>query len=89
MADWELRADPQGAKFKVLDDPIGSPAVPCDIPAGAAKTFFMHLDGARALASGCEAIDGTPQRIVVTVSSGGRTYVSKAIEPVLLVSPGG
>jgi hypothetical protein len=84
VADWELRADPHGANFKVLDDPIGSPAVPCDIPAGAQKTFFMHLDGARTLASGCEAIDGKPQRIVATVSSGGRTYVSKPVEPALL-----
>jgi hypothetical protein len=70
--------------FKVLDDPIGSPIVPCDIPAGAEKTLFMRLDGASALASGCEAIDGKPQRIGVAVSSGGRTYVSKPVEPVLL-----
>jgi hypothetical protein len=84
VAGWELRADPHGASFKVLDDPIGSPAVPCDIPAGAEKTFFMRLDGARALASGCEAIEGKPQRIVVTMSSGGRTYVSKPVEPALL-----
>jgi hypothetical protein len=80
VAAWELRADPNGATFTVLDDPIGSPAVPCDIPAGAEKTFFMHLSGARALASGCEGIDGKPQRIVVTVSSGGRTYVSDPVK---------
>jgi NAD(P)-dependent dehydrogenase (short-subunit alcohol dehydrogenase family) len=84
VAGWELRADPHGAAFALLDDPIGSPTVPCDILAGAQKTFFMHLDGARALASGCEVIGGKPQRIVVTVSSGGRTYVSKAVEPLLL-----
>lgn len=84
VATWELRADPHGALFKFLDDPIGSPAVPCDIPPGAQETFFMRLDGARVLASGCEEIDGKPQRIVVTVSSGGRTYVSKPVEPVNL-----
>ena len=81
VADWELRAEPHGAKFKVVGDPIGSPAVPCDIPSGAQRTFFMHLDGARNLASGCEEI---AQRIVVTVSSGGRIFASKPVEPVLL-----
>jgi hypothetical protein len=80
VADWQIRADPNGASFTVLADPIGSPAVPCDIPAGAQKTFFMHLDGARNLASGCEDISGKPQQIVVTVSSGGRTYVSDPVE---------
>lgn len=88
VAGWELRADPNGATFTVLDDPIGSAAVPCDIPPGADKTFFMHLDGARALASGCEEIDGKPQRIVVTVSSGGRTYVSNPVEAANLNADG-
>lgn len=81
VAEWQIRANPNGASFSVLGDPIGSPAVPCDIPAGARKTFFMHLDGARNLALGCEGIDGKPQRIVVTVSSGGRTYVSDPVDP--------
>jgi hypothetical protein len=85
VAKWEIRADPNGASFSFLDDPIGSPAVPCDIPAGAEETFFMHLDGARNLAAGCEGIDGKPQRIVVTVFSGGRTYVSAPIEAANLV----
>lgn len=84
VADWELRAEPHGAKFKVLGDPIGSPAVPCNIPAGAQRTFFMRLDGARNLASGSEEIASGPQRIAVTVSSGGRTYVSKSVEPMNL-----
>jgi hypothetical protein len=80
VAGWALRADPNGAKFAVFDDAVGSTEVPCDISAGAEETFFMHLDSARALASGCEGIDGKPQQIVVTVSSGGRTYVSAPIE---------
>ena len=79
VAKWAIRADPNGASFNVLGDPIGSPTVPCDIAAGAEETFFMHFNGATNLKTGIDRLDGTPQRIVATVVSGGRTYVSKPI----------
>lgn len=84
VAGWNIRADPGGTSFNVLGEQIGSPEVPCDIPAGAERTFFMFLDAATNLKSGADRIEGTPQRIVATVSSGGRTFVSKPIVSVNL-----
>lgn len=81
VAGWAIRADPGGASFNVVGEQIGSPEVPCDIPSGAERTFFMYLDAATNLKSGADRIEGTPQRIVATVSSGGRTYISKPIAP--------
>lgn len=81
VADWAIRADPSGTAFHVVGEQIGSPTVPCDIPAGAEKTFFMYLDAAQTLKSGADRIEGKPQRIVATVSSGGRTYISEPIAP--------
>lgn len=85
VAEWTIRADPSGTAFKVVGEQIGSPAVPCDIPAGAEETFFMYLEGATNLKAGADRIEGKPQRIVATVSSGGRTYVSEPIAAELLL----
>lgn len=79
VARWAIRADPSGTSFNVLGEQIGSPEVPCDIPAGAEEIFFMYLNAATNLKSGADRIEGTPQQIVATVLSGGRTYVSKPI----------
>ncbi|MGC2654992.1 MAG: hypothetical protein WA317_15685, partial [Mycobacterium sp.] len=35
VAGWAIRADPGGTSFKVVGEQIGSPGVPCDIPASA------------------------------------------------------
>lgn len=82
VAGWAIRADPGGTSFNVLGEQIGSPAVPCDIPAGAEQIFFMHLDGATNLKRGADRIESKPQQIVATVMSGGRTFVSEPIAPV-------
>ena len=84
VAKWSIRADPSGTSFGVIGEQIGSPEVPCDIPAGAERTFFMYLDAATNLKSGADRIEGKPQQIVATVSSGGRTFVSKPIASVNL-----
>lgn len=84
VAGWAIRADPSGTSFNVLGEQIGSPAVPCDIPAGAEQTFFMYLRGATNLKSGADRIEGVAQEIVATVLSGGRTYVSDPIAAVNL-----
>jgi hypothetical protein len=68
----------------VLDNQIGGPTVPCDIPAGAEEIFITELIHARALVAASEAVDKNPQRIVLTVSSGGRTFKSKPVVPALL-----
>jgi hypothetical protein len=44
----------------------------------------MYLSAATNLKPEADQIESTPQRIVATVSSGGRTYVSKPIASVNL-----
>src|SRR5699024_6096851 len=87
VAGWASHAAPAGTSVDV--EQIGSPAVPCDIPAGADRTFFMYLNAATNLKSGADQIEGTAQRIVATVSSGGRTYVSEPIASVNLAIESG
>ncbi|MGA9675404.1 MAG: hypothetical protein WBR28_09180 [Mycobacterium sp.] len=79
VAEWALRSDPSKTSLKQLDNPLGSPAVPCDIAPSATEIFFTELNNAYALAQAGQTIDNKPQRIVLTVSSGGRTYKSKPV----------
>jgi hypothetical protein len=84
VAEWAVRCDPSKTSLKQFDSPLGSPAVPCDIAPGASEIFFTELNAAYALAAAGKAAEGKPQRIVLTVSSGGRTYVSKPVHPASL-----
>jgi hypothetical protein len=81
VARWAIRSDPTAVTFVPVDDPIGCPSVPCDIPPGAEEIFFTGLVHGRALTSASGAIDSRPQHLVATVSSGGRTRASKPIAP--------
>jgi hypothetical protein len=84
VAEWELRSHPSKTSLKQFNNPLGSPAVPCDIPPSASETFFTDLNAAYALAAAGRTIDGKPQRVVVTVSSGGHTYATKPVAPPVL-----
>lgn len=84
VAEWALRSDPSKTSLRQFDNPLGSPAVPCDIPPGASETFFTELNAAYALAAAGTTLDGKQQRIVLTVSSGGRTYTTKPVAPMNL-----
>ena len=79
IAEWALRSDPSATSLKQLDNALGAPAVGCDIAPGASEIFFTELNNAYALAQAGRAVDGKPQRIVLTVASGGRTYKSKPV----------
>ena len=79
VAEWALRADPSKTSLKQLDNPLGAPAVGCDIKPGASEIFFTELNNAYALAHAGRTIDGKPQRIVLTVLSGARTYASEPV----------
>jgi hypothetical protein len=79
VADWELRSEPAGISFKTLGAMTGSAAIRCDIAPGASQIFYTDLNDAYALASSAKAAKGKPQRVVVTVKSGGRTYATKPI----------
>jgi hypothetical protein len=85
VAEWELRSHPSNTSFKQFENPLDSPAVPCDIPPKASQTFFTDLRAAYALARASKTIfNEEPQRVVVAVSSGGRSYTTKPVEPAVI-----
>jgi hypothetical protein len=81
---WALRSDPSATSLTQFDATPGSRAVPCDIAPGASETFYTALNDAYALAAAGRTVDGKPQRIVVTVESGGSTYVTDPVASVNL-----
>jgi hypothetical protein len=88
VGGWAIRTDPGGVSFVPVDNPIGCPDIPCDIPPGAEKIFFTGLVHGRALVSASGAIDSRRQHLVATVSSGGRTYATKPVAHVNLALSG-
>ena len=79
VARWALRSEPGGISFTTLGAMTGSATIRTDIAPGASAMFYTDLNDAYALASAAKAVDGKPQRIVVTVESGGRVYTTKPI----------
>jgi hypothetical protein len=79
VADWALRSEPSKTSLGQFDNSLGSPAVRCDIAPGASEIFFTELNAAYALASAGQTLNNKPQHVVVTVSSGGRTYTTKPV----------
>lgn len=84
IAGWAVRADPSRVSFVVMGNQIFGPDIPHDLPPGADAIFLTDLLNARALASASEAAENRPQRVVITVSSGGRTFETKAVVRALL-----
>jgi hypothetical protein len=82
VAGWTLRSEPGAVSLSQFDVMPGSGVVGCDIAPGASAMFYTKLNDAFALASAAKTIDGKPQRVVVTVESGGRVYRTKPIAPV-------
>ena len=81
VARWALRSEPGGISFTTLGAMTGSATIRTDIAPGASAMFYTDLNDAYALASAAKAAHGKPQRIVVTVESGGRVYTTKPITP--------
>lgn len=84
VTGWAVRADPSTVSFLVLDNQIGGPPIPCDIAPGGEAVFVTELINATALAEGGKAVDGKPQQITLTVSSGSRTFSTKPVHPAAL-----
>jgi hypothetical protein len=84
VTGWAVRADPSAVSFVVLDNQIGGPTVPCDIPPSGEAIFVTELTHASGLAAGGEAVDGKPQQITLTVSSGSRKFTTKPVHPASL-----
>ncbi|OSC40961.1 hypothetical protein [Mycobacterium decipiens] len=83
VGGWAIRADPGGASLVPVADAIGGTAVPHDIPPGGSAVFSTTLHQAQRFADVAEGVDGQPRRIVLTVSSGARTYATKPLAPAL------
>ncbi|MFN3003021.1 hypothetical protein [Mycolicibacterium wolinskyi] len=78
VTGWDFRVLPAGPRqFPALAP--GSPAIPCTIPPGGEETFFTSAATVRAAAVVTQAVDGRSQRLVATITSGGRTYESAPI----------
>jgi hypothetical protein len=84
VAGWEVRADPGGPAMTSPDVLLGGTAVPYDILPGAHAYFITELQHVARFASIAARVEGRPPRIVATVSSGGRTHVSKPVAPAWL-----
>lgn len=78
VAGWAVRCDPDGASLQPTRA-LGTP-VPYDIPPGQTALFLAELQHVTAFA----AAMAQPRRIVLTVSSRGRTHVTGAVAPGLL-----
>ncbi|ORA15048.1 hypothetical protein [Mycobacterium asiaticum] len=78
VAGWAVRSDPDGTSLVPLEKPIAGADVPHDIPPGGCALFLTELQHAYRFAAGAE---GESPRIVLTVSSGARTYATKPVAP--------
>lgn len=76
VADWGISVLPSGAR-QFTAPAHGSPAVPCTIPPGGQETFFTSAASVQYAAAEVQARAGRPQRVVATVTTGGRTRTSK------------
>lgn len=80
VAGWAVRSDPDGTSLVPLEKPIAGAAVPHDIPPGGCALFLTELQHTYRFAA---AVEGESPRIVLTVSSGTRTYATKPVAPEL------
>ncbi|MBX9641460.1 MAG: hypothetical protein K2X97_17535 [Mycobacteriaceae bacterium] len=89
VAGWAIRSDPDGTSLAPIEKPIAGADVPHDIPPQGSAVFLTELQHAHRFAAAANAVDGAevgeapPPRIVLTVSSGTRTYRTKPIAPEL------
>ncbi|MBW0018309.1 MAG: hypothetical protein JO236_12295 [Mycobacterium sp.] len=82
VADWAIRTDPES--MSLAPAPIGGTEIPRDIPPRASAVFVTKLENAQRFAEAAARVDGAPPQIVLTVSSGSRSYVTKPVAPELL-----
>ncbi|BBZ74387.1 hypothetical protein [Mycobacterium paraseoulense] len=76
---WAWRTDPSGIAA-VEKDPQGQ-RPPCEVGAGASKTFVTEPGGVVAAVKGSRAKGVEPRTVYAWVSSGGRDYKSRPLPP--------
>ncbi|WP_204801985.1 hypothetical protein [Mycobacterium riyadhense] len=79
--EWAIRAEKDGTSLGPGEAPDGGARVPHDIPPGASAIFITDMQHAQRFADVTKGLAGLP--IVLTVSSGARTYVTKPVAPEL------
>jgi hypothetical protein len=84
VAGWAIRADPDGTSLVPIEKPIAGADVPHDIPPRGSAVFLTELQHAQRFADAAAGTEGQSPRIVLTVSSGARTYATKPIAPELI-----
>lgn len=101
---WAVRADPGGTSLVPIEKPIGGSEAPLDLAPASSAIFLTELQQARRFATAVTATTTAtsvesaeiaevtavrPPRIVLTVHSGARTYVTKPVAPELFsLNPG-
>ncbi|MFV8319834.1 hypothetical protein [Mycobacterium sp. 23] len=86
VAGWAIRTDPDGTSLVPVEKPVAGDDVPCEIPPQGSAVFLTEFRHAQRFAAAADNVAGTddpPPRIVLTVSSGTRTYRTKPIAPEL------
>ncbi|CAM4206490.1 hypothetical protein MB901379_03948 [Mycobacterium basiliense] len=85
VARWAIRADPGGTSLLPVDPAIGGTKVPHEIPPGASAIFFTELHRAHRFAEAAQRVANQPPRIVLTVSTGDRSYATNPVAPALFL----
>ncbi len=86
VSGWAIRTDPDGTSLVPVEKPIAGADVPHEIPPQGCAVFLTELRHAQrfaAAASNAAGSEDPPPRIVLTVSSGARTYRTKRVAPEL------
>ncbi|PJE22166.1 MAG: hypothetical protein CK431_17960 [Mycobacterium sp.] len=86
VAGWAIRTDPDGTSLVPVEKPVAGADVPHEIPPQGSAVFlteFRHAQRFAAAAHNAAGSEDPSPRIVLTVSSGTRTYRTKPIAPEL------
>lgn len=79
VARWAIRIDPDGTSLQPTQ--ASGAEVPHDIPVGETAVLLTELQHVQRFVSAAKGAASQPPRIVLTVSSGARTYVTRPIAP--------
>lgn len=81
VAGWAVRSEPDGTSLVRVEKPTAGADVPHDIAPGGHAVFLTELHHVGRFATATAAHGDQQQRIVLTVSSGKRTYATEPVAP--------
>ncbi|OBK23081.1 hypothetical protein A5634_06075 [Mycobacterium asiaticum] len=83
VAGWAIRSEHDGNSLVPVEKPIAGADVPHDVAPGGSAVFLTELAHAHRFAAAGEGTEDGTRRLVLTVSSGTRTYTTKPVAPEL------